>query len=317
MSPKHRPDCASLLFCLVCLASLAGCATLPYQHGSESGYFVSRRLAEVQGVSIVRGRPMPVLDTAGWIVGIPSKILLWNSRIDNHHISPETEAAIAEYLAANELTTVKVRLNQYAPLDEWRRLTQNDAVGAPWRYTLGALSVAGDAVFPGRLFGGSHYNPFTNTLHLYSDVPAEALHEGGHAKDFARRQYKGTYAAIYLLPFVPLYHEAIATSDALSYVHEHASTDEEQAAYELLYPAYGTYAGNGLGHAFPGPTIVPYLAGVLAGHAVGRWQGQHLPPRDETITSELPAEPFATLETEAPSEASFTFDEALDPPTTP
>ena len=58
--------------------------------------------------------------TVGWIFGIPSKIILWNSRIDNHDISPETEAAIAEYMAANELWDVKVRLNQYAPLDEWR-----------------------------------------------------------------------------------------------------------------------------------------------------------------------------------------------------
>ena len=38
-------------------------------------------------------------------------------------------------------------------------------------------------IFPGRVFGGDRYNPFTNTINLYSDHPSIALHEAAHAKD--------------------------------------------------------------------------------------------------------------------------------------
>ena len=85
------------------------------------------------------------------------------------------------------------------------------AVGAGWRYTFGTISWLGDTIFPGRLLGGDHYNPYTNTVNIFSDAPAIGLHESGHAKDWARRKYKGTYAAIYGLPVVPLWHEAVAS----------------------------------------------------------------------------------------------------------
>src|SRR4051794_8369201 len=215
-------------FLLIALCLLApGCARqrslARYTAGDASDYFLSARLQEITSEQIERGEPRPVLDAVGWTLGIPGKIILWDRRVDRHQISPETEQAISEYLAANDLTSVKVRLNQYAPRDEWRRLVANDAVGGGWRYTFGAVSWLGDAIFPGRLFGGDHFNPYTNTLHIYSDVPAIGLHEAGHAKDWARRRYKGSYAAIYVLPGFPLWHEAVATRDALAYLKDKGS----------------------------------------------------------------------------------------------
>src|SRR6476660_9000124 len=219
-----------------------------YAAGDARDYFVSQRLQALTEDQIERGQPRPILDGAGWVLGIPSKIVLWDRRVDNHRISPETEAAISEYLALNELTSVKVRLNQYAPGDEWRRLVRNDAVGAGWRYTFGTVSWLGDTIIAGRVFGGDHYNPYTNTINIYSDAPAIGLHEAGHAKDFARRKYKGTYAALYVLPVMPLWHEAKATNDALGYVVQTHPPDEQKEAYRLLYPAYGTYVGNAIGN---------------------------------------------------------------------
>lgn len=274
---------------LLPIVLLTGCVAAPYRSGTRSDYYLSRRLPDLQDEQIERGQRRPILDTAGWIVGIPSKILLWNSRVDNHNISAETELAIAQYLADNELDQVKVRLNQYAPLDEWRRLTRNDAVGAPWRYSLGTLSVAGDAIFPGRFWGGSHYNPFTNSIHLYSDLSAEALHEGGHAKDFARRKYKGPYAAAYaILPGVPLWHEAVATNDALSYLNDRGTYEEQRDAYELLYPAYGTYLGGAVGD-WVGPPGVAYFSGVIGAHVLGRIKSHRL-PRPEPVNNAAPTQ---------------------------
>ena len=221
---------------------------------------------------IERGAPRPIIDGFGWVWGIPSKLMLWNRQVENHRISPETEALLAEYLATNGLNDIKVRLNQYHPLDDWKRLSANKSVGAGWRYTFGVFVVLGETIFPGRVFGSDHYNPYTNTIHLYSNVPALAIHEAGHSKDYALRKWKGTYAAAYFLPFTSLYQEAIATNDALGYVMTTGDLQAQQHAYEILYPAYGTYVGN----AISGPVPGGYLIGVIGGHIAGRWKSWNL-----------------------------------------
>lgn len=219
---------------------------------------------------IERGKRRPVLDGVGWVFGIPAKIILWDRRMENHAVSADTEEAMRAYLEANGLDHVKVRINQYAPLDDWRRLRANKTVGWGYRYTIGALSVAGEALLPGRLFGGDHYNPFTGTIHLYSDVPAIALHEGGHAKDFTRRRYPGTYAIVTAVPFGSLWPEAIATGDAIAYAEQQDDPDLERETYRILFPAYGTYFGGSIGDV-ASPVALPVYAGaIVAGHAVGR-----------------------------------------------
>ena len=226
---------------------------------------------------IERGKRRPVLDGVGWVFGIPSKVILWDRRVENHNVSADTEEAIRQYLDDNDLDHVKVRINQYAPLEDWRRLRANKTVGWGYRYTFGALSVAGEAILPGRLIGGDHYNPFTGTIHLYSDVSAIALHEGGHAKDFTRRKLPGTYALCAALPVVSLWPEAIATGDAIAYAQENDESELERESYRILFPAYGTYVGGAVGD-FVAPVALPIYAGaVVAGHAVGRIQARSVP----------------------------------------
>lgn len=253
---------------------LAGCAAEPYRYGAADVYRISPELIEETPPQIERGKPRPIIDGIGWVFGIPSKIILWDRRIENHNISPETENAMAKYLAVNELETVKVRLNQYAPFQEWDRLVANKSVGWGWRYTVGTLSWLEYTLLPGRLFGGDHYNAFTNTINLYSDVPAVAVHEGGHAKDFARRTWKGTYAVIYGLPGAPLWYEAIATNDAISYFHNEGTLEEEQEAYRILYPAYGTYVGNSIADFSTVNGGIAFAAAVIPAHVLGRMKAR-------------------------------------------
>jgi len=254
------------------LLTLPGCATTPYKCGSAQRYITSPELVARTQTQIERGRPNVVVDSLGWVWGIGAKLTLFDRRVENHRIDAHTEAEIAAYLQENELSTVKVRLNQYRPLDDWGRLRANKSVGAGWRYTFGAISVLGETIFPGRVFGRDHFNPFTNTIHLYSNVPAIALHEAGHSKDYAGRKWKGTYAAIYLLPIAPLSQEAIATNDALSYIMANRDLEAQQEAYEILYPAYGTYVGN----AISGPVPQGYFIGLIGGHVIGRWKSWNL-----------------------------------------
>src|SRR5687767_3569342 len=46
-----------------------GCASGPYRAGSHSLYYTSPGLAELATPQIEWGRPRPVLDAVGWIIG--------------------------------------------------------------------------------------------------------------------------------------------------------------------------------------------------------------------------------------------------------
>lgn len=252
--PCHR----RVLICLVAF-SLAGCAVAtPYvPHGGPA--------------TISRGQSVPPADLLGNVFGLLSKIVLWNWKVANHSISPATEAHLARYLATPHSMTegTHFSLNEYAPGRALKRLVKNRKVAWPYRLVIGLpVTLITDVLLPGRLFagliGGDSYNPYTDTVAIYSDLPSIALHEAGHSHDFNMRRYKGTYAFVRLVPFVDLYQEFQATDETLRHLVETGEQDEEIAAYKILYPAYGTYVGAYL--LFPGAS----LAGALIGHIWGR-----------------------------------------------
>lgn len=288
----------ALLFC--------GCNGLSARAIPSHRYNISPDFVKINSQPIERGTPRPVIDTVGWVVGIPSKLLLWNRRVENHSIGVETEARVAEYLEANNLQHIKVRLNQYRPLDDWKRLTKNKSVAWPWRYTLGTLSVLGETILPGRIVGGDHYNPFTHTVHLYSDLPSIALHEAAHGKDFSRREYPGTYAATYLIPVVPLYHESVASRDVMAYVAQLGDRELIEESHRILYPAYGTYVGSAVASFTPPVLSTPLtIVGAAAGHWEGRRRLANLTfPADQSFpeVQYFPADQPMSTEQTLPSE---------------
>jgi len=182
--------------------------------------------------------------------------------VDNHDVSEGTEQVLQYYMVRNGLENTKVRINQYDPAGEWRRLVDNKSVAWPWRYSFGTLGWLGYTVLPDGIFGGDRYNPFTDTINVYSDVPALALQEAARAKDFSERQYKGTYAFVTGLPFVDLGHEAQATSDVLSFLQEEGDVASMKEAYDVLYPHNGAIAGDEL--------LGCDLLGAIPGHVIGR-----------------------------------------------
>ncbi len=244
--------------CLLLSLALAGCATaVPYTGPGPHP-------------QLERGAPVPPIDFLGNVLALPLKLLLWSWKFDVHHISPDTEAQLVAYLDARELPALedtKFRLNQYRPAQDLARLVKNRHVAWPYRLLVGLpVTLVFDVLLPGRLLPwGDYYNPWTNTVHLYSDHPAIALHEAGHAHDTAGRRLKGTYSALRLIPFVDLYQEYQASTEAIGYLeHEVPGVEDERAAYKILYPAYGSYAGSYL--VAPIGTVV----GVLIGHVTGR-----------------------------------------------
>ncbi len=253
----------------------AGCATLPYHYGTdrENPEFQQIRPAEGQ---VDRGRPVTIVDGLGhYVVSLPSKLILLNWEVDNHRISSDTESVLTGYLAANQLTGVKIRLNQYAPGGEWQRLFKNSEMPGFFKYTVGIVSTSLYTVLPGRFFGGDNYNPYTNTINLYSDLPAIALHEAAHAKDYSARSrgFRGWYALMRLLPLMPLWQEAEATGDAVGYTIEKKMPEDRKESYKVLYPAYATYiAGEGLRWVSLDLWVsyAAQLAVAIPGHITGR-----------------------------------------------
>ena len=120
----------SLVAILGVLSLMNGCASVPYHYGKEDDHIPSAKTTEQ--LSIGEGRPNEFIDTLGWVFGIPLRIILWDRRVNNHEISEDTRMAIESYLNKNELNTVKVRLNQYAPGDEFSRIVDNESVGIGW-----------------------------------------------------------------------------------------------------------------------------------------------------------------------------------------
>lgn len=217
---------------------------------------------------IERGRPVWLLDTLGNLLSLPKKLLLLlNPRVDSHRVSARTEESLQAFLAAHPEVTkdVKVRINQWTPVGELKRLTENKRVEWYFRVFPG-IPVTLWSSLTGRVLGGDHYNPYTHTVHLFSDDPAIALHELGHAKDFAEHPSPGLYAVGRLLPPVELTQEQIASDTAIQHLKDQKDRDGELHAYQALYPAFGTYGGAQTG--------LPYgsYIGAGAGHILGLWQ---------------------------------------------
>lgn len=218
-------------------------------------------IAFSQEPQIERGKPNFIVDSLGNIISLPQKIILLNFKIDNHSISSKTEQAIAEYIKDKPqiMRDTKVRLNQFSPFADLKRLTKNKKISWYWRIFPG-IPVTLFTSLTGRLLGGDNYNPYADTVNIYSDIPAVALHEAGHAADTAARVEEGwaDYYTLgrFVLP-VTLYQEYAASQEATDYIKEKGREEEEKDAYKILIPAYGTYVGSQSG--------LPYGEAIGAG----------------------------------------------------
>ena len=78
----------------------SGCATLP-QRSIPNLADAHAPTPEMFESQFERGWPNKVVDGIGWVVGIPSKLVLLDKRAANHNVSETTEAELASYLQTN------------------------------------------------------------------------------------------------------------------------------------------------------------------------------------------------------------------------
>lgn len=252
---------AKFLAFLICVAlSLNGCATTQPYSGKNP-----------ENPQFERGIPCPPLDFFGDLLSKLPQLLFWDLRYGNHRISVETEQALLEFAREYELKDVKFSLNQWAPHKEIGRLVTNPHIGWPYKILFFPSTLITSLL--GRPFSGllisDYYDPGSNTVHIFSDHPAIALHEGGHALDFSRKEFKGTYAIARILPGVNLFQESVASEEALIYLEDKERYDQLLDAYKILYPAYATYLISYISSAPPA-----YIGAILIGHWAGRFKAR-------------------------------------------
>lgn len=223
-------------------------------------------------IHVEYGERRPIVDGIGWIVGIPRKLLLWDRRAKNHCVSDATVTEVTEYMQYRGLDETVVRVNQYAPLKEWQRLVSNKRIGAGWKYTAGSLKWLQYTFLPGRIFGYDDYNPYTNTLSLYSDMPMLGMAEAAYAYDVQGQAWPGTYATIQTLPVIAMWHETKATGEILHYVSIRGSSEQIAEARHDLYARYGISLGGEVGRIMPEVDAPFQVFGALAGHATAIYE---------------------------------------------
>jgi len=229
-----------ILLCLILPIVLSGCSTdAPY---------VGRNPENPQ---FERGMPFVPLDFFGDLISKPIQLLLWSRGYGNHHVSQKVEDELALFLKKYDLRDVKVRINQWAPHKEIGRLLTNPHIAWPYKILFfpSTLAVSLIARPLSGLVISDYYDPGSNTIHLFSNEVAIAIHEAGHAKDYASRRWKGTYSLVRLLPGIDIFQEATASDIAFFYFEDNEHYEELLRSYEVLYPAYSTYASSYIGSA--------------------------------------------------------------------
>jgi hypothetical protein len=287
--------------CLLALLAMATPAALLYGQDASLPPTPSMTSAAASDHSqIERGRPHKVIDSIGWVFGIPRKIILWDRRAVNHRVSAETEQSLAAYMDANGLVSTKIRINEYDPLGEWQRLAANKEVGAGWRYTVGAFDTLGYTLFPGRLFGEDGYNPYTDSVYIYSDISCLAEEQASYAKLIRAHAHPGTYVALVSLPIVQLWPGKQSKTDVLDYTLTIGTTAQRAEATHILYAEYGAEVG-GQASVLLGAGIPLTLAGAGIGHVAAKSVDDEPPaPSQASSVDGLPASetarsPDATL----------------------
>lgn len=157
------------------------------------------------------------------------------------------------------------------------------------------MSVTFYTILPDRFFGGDYYNPYTHTVNIYSDLPSVAIHEGGHAKDFEAQKWRGTYAALSIIPFTSLWFEAQATGDAIGYMQNNDLKEMEKESYRILYPAYATYiSGEATGFTSYFTPIDPWIelaikaGAVIPAHIIGRVKAAEVDDKSAEMSHAAP-----------------------------
>lgn len=278
---------------LVAGVLLTGCNIQPQP------YVYRRTFVEGQA-DIVRGAPNAFFDKGGhYFWSMPYKLIYWEWTIGNHSITQDTEDVLRAYVELNDLYRVRIRLNEYAPFDDFSRLCGNQDVGVAYRFTFGLYFWLYQTIIPGRVFAGmpfagDTYNPWTNTVHIYSGQTEYALRHVALAKYYSQREHPGTSAMARFVPFVDTYQDKQAARDVIGYLYARRYKQNELDGYGILCAQLGSSPGESLaklvGPLMPVVQTVVTIPSTVVGHMMGNSQAkERAMVTDPPLGSELTA----------------------------
>lgn len=128
-------------------------------------------------------------DTVGKVMAVPTALAIGQERALDFYKKPDIEKVRARFAKIKDdprLANVKVRLGYADPVDDVRSLFKRKDISMPMKYlrSLGAIPSA--VLAPMR---ADHYNPFTDSISVFGDMPEIISHEIGHAQDFNRSKH--------------------------------------------------------------------------------------------------------------------------------
>lgn len=226
---------------------------------------------------IINKKEPAVIRPLSYVLNLPYKLAFLSTKIGRHP-SEETIDSARHYIRSSCLEDITLRAGHTSILQDAKRLFTDDRlkdISLVGRSTLGVLAVAQGGIM-GKLFRADHYNPFTKTIHLYSDVDAIANHELGHATDYANKKHTTLYSlASIAFPPLILYKEFMASKHA----HQYARPQHRDQTARYLIPAYSTYVSGFLGLATLPIAMATSLAGIVVNQAAKLFRSRR-PIRD-------------------------------------
>ncbi len=272
---------------LVAVPMSTGCISPRYQYGVNPILNRAQPYVVATPNPVSYGGDVPGVDRIESIVQSPKTLFRKITRrpepdpvVEQRKRKDAVDLA-SEYLAVNGLNEVYIDIRIYRPREQWQRLRSNPDVGPIWKYTGGTLNWLRYTILPMRAFHSDHYDPFTNTLNLNSTQPIEALYESALAKEYQihPRLGVGAYAMLQYVPFVPLYHNARASSDVLTFSEHHLQGEWMDELYPLTYSRLGsTLVSEALSVVTISPNAPIFTSPLLriAGGTAGRAAGTTL-----------------------------------------
>lgn len=226
----------SVLAC--CILALAGCKTA-FESNSAAGRIDNPGLPETE-----RNQQSMSHDTHPMLDGLEraiEKTIRPFSRSKSHRdptddqISAETRDILNEYLARHHVENINIVFNEYNTSASFRRLRNNPHVSSAVRYTAGMATVVGGGIVSNRVIDRNVYNPFTNTLELNSDRPAQILGLVAVARRKQDLNHSDGYAMLSAMPVASSIIHSLGANDAAEFAKEADLWEVEQQAHRDAY----------------------------------------------------------------------------------
>jgi len=195
---------------------------------------------ETDRYRIVKDKDMALSRGIGWLVSLPTRLILWDYDMCDGLDEERTKQVLATLENDESLSGITVRINHTSAIEDLKRLFNDPNVlernSGFARGTLGLLYwLGGDMI--DELRRGDYYNPYTQTVIVYSNVETIPSHEIGHFKDYIRHDRDWWYSLLRVFPPATLYQEARASL----YGKDMLGPDQNYQFYRYLIPAFATY----------------------------------------------------------------------------